>query len=357
MAGPTIELRLPALSLFHFPPDPLPTAIPPPVGARTFASPFAIDAGLYNAALDWKVPITVGTVYATTVILLNKYNRERKFKPWAISQTRIFFAFVVLHNIFLAVFSALTFIGMIRALAHTWPGRRDLPFLGKLWPGMRTLNGLVGAADALCKMHGPGHLGDAVLYNTEAHAWMVTNRVVKLSDSHTPDNADVGRLWNEGLAFWGWWFYLSKFYEVFDTLIILAKGKRSSTLQTYHHFGAMLSMWAGMRYMSPPIWMFCFLNSFIHALMVSQSITSQQNTDYYSIRTIRSLCLTSAFLKPSSAASPPCRFRSFSSVSPLPVCTSSSTTLCRFRLHIRGLIRSALLSQLLLPLSPALHLP
>ena|ERR1700761_8401740 len=269
MAGPAVELRMPSFSLFRFPPDPLPTAIPPPGQARTFASPFPIDAGIYNAALDWKVPVTIGTLYATTAILLNKYNRDNGYKPWAISKTKAFYYFVVVHNVFLAIFSALTFIGTIRALAHVWPGRRDLPFRGKLWPGLRTVNGLAGAVDALCKIHGPRDLGDAVMYNSEGHAWMVTNRMIKLSSEHSPDASDVGRLWNEGLAFWGWWFYLSKFYEVFDTLIILAKGKRSSTLQTYHHFGAMLSMWAGMRYMSPPIWMFCFLNSFIHALMVS----------------------------------------------------------------------------------------
>jgi hypothetical protein len=267
-AGPRVQFRFPDLSLFRFPPDPLPTALPPPTDARTFASPFPIDSGIYNSALHWKVPITIGTIYATTVILLNRYNRSNGYKPWAISKTRAFFIFVVIHNIFLAVFSALTFIGMIRALAHTWPGRRDLPFLGKLWPGLRTQHGLAGAADALCKMHGPRNLGDAVFYDPDNHAWMLTNKDVALSSSHLPEASDVGRLWNEGLAFWGWWFYISKFYEVVDTLVILAKGKRSSTLQTYHHFGAMLSMWAGMRFMSPPIWMFCFLNSFIHALMV-----------------------------------------------------------------------------------------
>jgi GNS1/SUR4 family len=128
---------------------------------------------------------------------------------------------------------------------------------------------MTGAADALCKMHGPRNLGNAVFYDSTAHSWMTTNRLVKLSPQGTPEASDVGRLWNEGLAFWGWWFYLSKFYEVLDTFIILMKGKRSSTLQTYHHTGAMACMWAGMRYMSPPIWMFAFLNSGVHAMMVS----------------------------------------------------------------------------------------
>ena len=85
-------------------------------------------------------------------------------------------------------------------------------------------------------------------------------------------------MWNEGLAYYGWIFYLSKFYEVLDTFIILAKGKLSSTLQTYHHAGAMLCMWAGMRYMSAPIWQFVLINSFIHSLMVSQLFQSISGT-------------------------------------------------------------------------------
>jgi GNS1/SUR4 family protein len=269
MSAPTFRWRLPPRSLFHFPPDPLPLAIPPSTEVRTFASPFPIPGDVYNAALDWKVPVTIGALYASTALIMNRINRDRGNKPWSISKTRAFHYFVLIHNIFLAIFSALTFWGMIRALAHTWPGRRELPFLGKFWPGMRTENGFTGAADALCKMHGPHGLGNAAFYDPSSHKWMTTNRLVKLSAGGTPNASSEGRLWNEGLAFWGWWFYLSKFYEVLDTFIILMKGKRSSTLQTYHHTGAMACMWAGMRYMSPPIWMFAFLNSGIHAMMVS----------------------------------------------------------------------------------------
>jgi hypothetical protein len=128
--------------------------------------------------------------------------------------------------------------------------------------------GLAGFADSLCKIHGPRGLGNAITYNTSTSAWGSNSAPVLLTSAGTPDNTDVGRLWNEGLAFYGWFFYLSKFYEVLDTLIILVKGKRSSTLQTYHHAGAMFCMWAGIRYMAPPIWLFVFLNSAIHALMV-----------------------------------------------------------------------------------------
>jgi hypothetical protein len=74
-------------------------------------------------------------------------------------------------------------------------------------------------------------------------------------------------VWERGLSYYGYFFYLSKFYEVFDTVIILAKGRQSSLLQTYHHAGAMLSMWAGIRFASPPIWIFVVFNSLIHTIM------------------------------------------------------------------------------------------
>lgn len=153
---------------------------------------------------------------------------------------------------------------MVRALRHTWSGASSE-------------NGLVGAVDTLCKMHGPRGLGDAATYNSSTNLWEIKNRLIHLGTDGSPDATDVGRLWNEGLAFWGWFFYLSKFYEVLDTFIILAKGKRSSTLQTYHHAGAMLCMWAGIRFMSPPIWMFVLVNSGIHALMYT----------YYTISALR----------------------------------------------------------------------
>lgn len=128
--------------------------------------------------------------------------------------------------------------------------------------------GLVGTVDSLCKMHGVTGLGSAVAYNPTASQWVSeSSSTVLLSSVGAPDSTDLGRLWNEGLAFFGWLFYLSKFYEVLDTAIIIAKGKRSSTLQTYHHAGAMMCMWSGIRYMSPPIWMFVLVNSGIHALM------------------------------------------------------------------------------------------
>lgn len=241
MSTSSVFFEAPSGSLFNFPPPTEPQPIPPP----HFDVPFTIPDGLYQSALDPRVPITIAATYAITAKLLNSYNKSTGKRPWAISKTMPFRVFVVLHNVFLAVYSAWTFIGMLTALRNS--------IVSPNGP-----NGLAGTVDSFCKLNGPAGVGNAATYNQAAAQWETV-----------PSRMDRGRLWNEGLAFYGWIFYLSKFYEVLDTFIILAKGKYSSTLQTYHHAGAMMCMWAGMRYMSAPIWMFAFVNSGIHAMMVS----------------------------------------------------------------------------------------
>jgi hypothetical protein len=261
-AGPSLHPgELPSWAVFKFPPDPAPRAIPPPAEYGTWRSPFPIDSDTFNAVLSPYVPLTIAIVYASTVVSLNAWNRKHGNKAWAISKTRPFRAFVIFHNVFLAVYSAITCVAMFRAMKAVLPNFSEP-------------NSVVGVVDALCKIHGPRGLGDAVTYDTHTDTWGSKNPMVSLAASGLPDSTDVGRIWNEGLAWWGWWFYLSKFYEVIDTAIIIMKGKRSTTLQTYHHAGAMLSMWSGMRYMSPPIWLFVIYNSGIHAMMVSASSRS-----------------------------------------------------------------------------------
>lgn len=262
MVSTPVHFTYPSSSLFHFPPsnDPI-TLVSPHAGSTLSAPPFSIPPALYNAALDVKVPITIAAVYAVTVVALNRYNVAGGNKAWRISKTKPFFWFVIAHNIFLAVYSAWTFVGMLNAFKNSVPSPTG--------PA-----GFAGTLDGLCKIHGTPGLGNTITYNPTQSQWISHSpENVSLNAAGVPDSTDLGRLWNEGLAFYGWFFYLSKFYEVFDTLIIIAKGKRSSTLQTYHHAGAMMCMWAGIRFMSPPIWLFVFLNSLIHAMMVSKPIS------------------------------------------------------------------------------------
>ncbi|KAM5351580.1 hypothetical protein ACJ41O_004303 [Fusarium nematophilum] len=273
---------VPDPNLFSFPPTNAPAPIPPVHVPTSILRPFNIPDHIFAAALDAKVPLTIATLYAVTVKSLNIYNNSHGKKPWAISKTRPFFVFVVLHNVFLAVYSAWTFWGMLGGM------RRSI--LNPTGP-----QGLAGTADSFCRLHGSQGIGNSIYYSDTSSTFVSTAQNAPFVDG-LPSGTEAGRIWNEGLAYYGWIFYLSKFYEVLDTFIILAKGKPSSTLQTYHHAGAMMCMWAGMRYMSAPIWMFVLVNSFIHALMyfyytltafsirvptpIKRSLTSMQITQF-----------------------------------------------------------------------------
>lgn len=253
--GP-IHWGLPSQDLFSFPPKNVPDFITPVAaqgpGSTAFVPPFHIPENVYTTWLDAKVPITIAITYAITIKLLNSYNKSTNKRPWAISKTRPFFWFVVAHNVFLAVYSAWTWWGTLGTLKRS--------IVSPTGP-----DGWAGTADSFCRAFGSSGLGNGVYYNDADSSWhsQAHSRVL----SAGPDRAIGGRVWNEGLAFYGWLFYISKFYEVIDTLIIIAKGKLSSTLQTYHHAGAMMCMWAGIHYMAVPIWTFVFFNSFIHAMM------------------------------------------------------------------------------------------
>lgn len=256
-SGPSVKPTLPPLSYFKIPPAPRPQILLPPSDNLSLAVPFQIPTWLYNDALEWQVPVTIALIYAIIVTSMNRLNKQRKLQPWAFSKTPFFKTMVLIHNVLLAVYSGWTFIGMWHALRVS------------LYNPLEE-HGIAGTVDSLCKINGPRGLGSAATYNEHSQAWSIANRAFRLGpDGVSPDPTDIGRIWNSGLAFYGWLFYMSKFYEVLDTFIILAKGKKSSLLQTYHHAGAMLCMWAGIRYMSPPIWMFVFVNSFIHTIMVS----------------------------------------------------------------------------------------
>ena len=248
-----VRPALPPAFLFNFSPSQNPAPVSPPIKERSLAYPFNISPQVFHDALNVLWPVTIALIYATSVTYLNNVNTRRQHKPWAFSKTTAFFLLVVIHNVFLALYSAWTFVGMATAFQKSWPGLKEA--------------GTAGIADSLCKIHGPRGLGSAATFIGKTGSWGITDYTMKLVGG-LPDTTDVGRIWNEGLAYYGWIFYLSKFYEIIDTAIILAKGKKTSLLQTYHHTGAMFAMWAGIRYMSPPIWLFTTINAFIHTWMV-----------------------------------------------------------------------------------------
>ncbi|CAO0795404.1 unnamed protein product [Mucor circinelloides] len=173
----------------------------------------------YEFFMDWKTPVAIASVYAICVHLFNPSPASAKLSRVeaknrgvgnASKSSKFMTAFVFVHNLILSIYSGITFINMAQNM-H------------KLFNRGSSIH------DAYCDM-----------------------------DSF---------LWNEGLGYWGYLFYLSKFYEVIDTAIIIMKGRRSSLLQTYHHSGAMITMWSGIRYQAQPIWIFVVFNSLIHSIM------------------------------------------------------------------------------------------
>ncbi|KAF8462722.1 ELO family [Kalaharituber pfeilii] len=272
------------------------TAPPSPLTLLDFAAydpappinPSSIPTQLYNALLHPAVPLTIATVYATTV---HYFNSLSDGTPYRISKTKAFKYGVILHNLGLAAYSLWTFIGMSQILHKTIIHPHLLSGAGSAF---------LGFVDSMCKIQDRAGSASAAGL-PQAYSNFSSQVSTGSGSAHLHfDVSGTGLarpgLWSAGLGYYGWIFYLSKFYEVVDTMIIILKGRKSSTLQTYHHAGAMLSMWAGIRWMSPPIWIFCWYNSGIHTLMytyytlsalsirvpnaIKRSLTSMQITQF-----------------------------------------------------------------------------
>jgi len=173
------------------------------------------DSFLYNLSLDWRVPVGSSLIYSVIVAYWSRLNRnkgltnspvkgKKRSEPWT-----AFRIAVVAHNVLLTLFSAFTFHNTAPLVAASF---RYRPFL-----------------DAFCDKGG----------------WV----------------------FKHGIGFWAWAFYMSKYYELIDTFILLIKGKQSSFLQTFHHAGAMMTMWMIISTRAFAVWIFVVFNSFIHTVM------------------------------------------------------------------------------------------
>lgn len=242
----------------------------PPFDTPIPSSPFdnEILKKIYYTSMNVTTPLTIAIIYFTSVHFINsiirnkqivKYNKtktetttkiditkleDKKLQkilptvPNPIAKTSIFKIFVLLHNILLCLYSVWTFLGIL----HTITTTMNL-FEGNFFQSLVNSNN-----------YQPKKL-DSFIHSVCDPKIGIFSRL--LTNEQGLHNLEI----------FGWWFYISKFYEVLDTVIILLKGRPSSLLQSYHHAGAMMCMWAGIRYQSPPIWIFVVFNSFIHSLM------------------------------------------------------------------------------------------
>jgi hypothetical protein len=64
-----------------------------------------------------------------------------------------------------------------------------------------------------------------------------------------------------------WWFYLSKYYEYMDTVLLLAGGKKPIFLQKFHHCGAVIVWHLGYVFRFDGLFFISLINSGVHSIM------------------------------------------------------------------------------------------
>ncbi|TQS32318.1 hypothetical protein Golomagni_07368 [Golovinomyces magnicellulatus] len=177
-------------ALFSLPPSPEPLTVVPPAHTISIMHPFNISSRVYQAALDPRVPISLAIAYVTVVENLNRYNTSRGGKPWRISRTKIFTIAVLVHNIGLAVYSAWSFYGLLTTIQNS--------FVSLFGP-----DGPAATLDSLCRMHGPPGLGQSHFFNSNTSQWEAANTSLHGTAVTLPDETARGRIWNEGLGYYG----------------------------------------------------------------------------------------------------------------------------------------------------------
>ncbi|KAJ1794279.1 hypothetical protein LPJ59_004572 [Coemansia sp. RSA 2399] len=76
-----------------------------------------------------------------------------------------------------------------------------------------------------------------------------------------------GTVWNSALFVHLYLFYVSKYYELLDTAIIILKGRKASLLQIYHHAGVILVMYTSNYFTSPCSVFVVWENAGVHTIM------------------------------------------------------------------------------------------
>eukprot|EP01122_Echinamoeba_exundans_P009463 TRINITY_DN3359_c0_g1_i1.p1 TRINITY_DN3359_c0_g1~~TRINITY_DN3359_c0_g1_i1.p1 ORF type:complete len:276 (+),score=67.76 TRINITY_DN3359_c0_g1_i1:996-1823(+) len=69
------------------------------------------------------------------------------------------------------------------------------------------------------------------------------------------------------LFYWIYVFYLSKIYELLDTVILVLKKKQLIFLHVYHHAATLLLVWWCLHLNIPVQWIACVLNALVHIPM------------------------------------------------------------------------------------------
>ncbi|KAB8262083.1 GNS1/SUR4 family-domain-containing protein [Aspergillus pseudonomiae] len=220
----SIYFGLPEARLFRFPPGPHPPLIRPAREEISWKRPINISSTVYNFSLDARVPIITACLYLVFVCALNYLNKKRRYSPWPITRRTSFTRIAFVHNILLSIFSAWIFLGVYQTVTSSLPPPPRAPY---------------HIADVLCRFD--RSQGSGLLPESTA----VGSTQSPLATLHDDFAGIYGAesLWEKGMNYYTWLFYISKYYEVIDTVLLLVKGKRVSSLQMYHHAGLRKRLW------------------------------------------------------------------------------------------------------------------
>ncbi|KAJ2855648.1 hypothetical protein GGI22_004063 [Coemansia erecta] len=95
---------------------------------------------------------------------------------------------------------------------------------------------------------------------------LFVNNMLKKGFSEGMCDTD-GTIWNSALFVHLYLFYVSKYYELLDTVIIILKGRKASLLQIYHHAGIILVMYTSNYFTSPCSVFVVWENAGVHTIM------------------------------------------------------------------------------------------
>jgi hypothetical protein len=72
---------------------------------------------------------------------------------------------------------------------------------------------------------------------------------------------------NQSLLFWCYIFYLSKYYELLDTMFLILRKRKLTILHVWHHFSVLYLCWFSQNERMMFAWISAILNCFVHIIM------------------------------------------------------------------------------------------
>ncbi|KAJ2453330.1 hypothetical protein EV183_002285 [Coemansia sp. RSA 2336] len=183
--------------------------IPPPAGTLVSLSDVPLGS-LYPFFMQWQVPVATAAIYTALAFFFNtKMPKPTAAKRSSKQRFSAMNCVVFVHNAILAVYSGWAFYTVFPQFVR-----------GVAQKGLR---------DGLCDVD--------------------------------------GYMWNSVLFAQNYLFYLSKYYELVDTLVLFLKGRTASLLQIYHHAGIIIVMYYS-NYLASSVTVFMvWENAGVHTIM------------------------------------------------------------------------------------------